>query len=254
MMGSMRRSTRRPSLSGAANATALVVLASLAALSLLLVPAGALRAVPGAEIVDRIAASIDEVAIAESDVRKAMLVSALPRKPGESDTAYRARVLDALVDQRLQYREALRFAPAAPEPAQIDAAMASLRERIRKAGRDPAEEFAAAHMTPEEVRAALERQIVVQNYLAERFRPIAVADEERAREEYDQHYVPERKAAGAAPEPFESVVEEMRRRSQQRVFDEEAAKWMKEIRQKAAVAIYDVTTPPPAGTPVQLGK
>ena len=254
MMSSMRKRAPMLSLSRSAPATALLAGASLAVLAALLAPAGTLCAVPGAEIVDRIAASIDEVAIAESDVRKAMLVSALPRTSGESDAAYRARVLDALIDQRLQYREALRFAPAAPEPAQIDAAMTSLRERIRKAGRDPAEEFAAAHMTPEEVRSALERQIVVQNYLAERFRPIAVADEERAREEYDQHYVPERKAAGAVPEPFESVVEEMRRRSQQRVFDEEAAKWMKEIRQKAAVAIYDVTTPPPAGTPVPLGK
>lgn len=206
-----------------------------------------------AELVDRIAATVDEAAIPESELRKAMAVSAMSRTPAESEVAFRARVLDALIDQKLQYREALRFAPAPLEPSQVEAAMVRLRERIRQSGRDPDREFAAAGMTPEDVRAAIERQLVVQNYLAERFRPIAVADDERARQEYDKVYVPERQAAGAALEPFEKVGEEMRRRVQQRVFDEEAAKWMKEIRQKAAIAVYDPSRPLPAGgTPVPL--
>ncbi len=196
------------------------------------------------QIVDRIAATVDEVAIPESEVRKAMAVSAISPEPGEPEAAFRGRVLDALIDQRLQYREAQRFGPATPEPASIDAAMKSLRARLEAAGRDPATEFAAAGMTVDEVRAALERQIVVQNYLQERFRPIAVADEDRAREEYDKHYVPERNAAGRNAEPFEAVADQMRRQSQQRIYDEEAARWVKEIRQKALVAIF--TTPVPA--------
>ncbi|HEX9147810.1 MAG TPA: hypothetical protein VF958_01490, partial [Thermoanaerobaculia bacterium] len=105
----------------------------------------------------------------------------------------------------------------------------------------------AAHMTPEEVRSALERQIVVQNYLAERFRPIAVADEERAREEYEKFYVPERRAANLAVPPFEAVTDEMRKRAQERAFEEEIGKWRRELRQKARVAIYRIPVPIPTG-------
>lgn len=196
-----------------------------------------------AEVVDRIAATLDDVAIPESDVRKAMAVSAVHPETGEDPAAYRRRVLDALIDQRLQYREALRFGPAVPDAAEVDAALKTLRERLQSEGRDPAAEFAAAGMTPEEVRASLQRQLVVQNYLQERFRPIAIADEARARDEYDTRYAAERRAAGAPVEAFEAVAEEMRRRSQLRVFNEEAEKWMREIRQKARVAIYKIALP-----------
>jgi hypothetical protein len=231
----------RPRFLAAAVATAATVAAALAGF------AGA------RPVVDRIAATIDELAIPESEVRKAMAVSALTPEAGETGAAFRARVIDALIDQKLQYREALRFAPTPPEPAEVDAAMARLKERLRGAGRNPDAEFAAAGMTPDEVRGALERQIVVQNYLADRFRPIAVADEDRAREEYETRYVAERRAAGQPVEPFEKVLEEMRRRVQQRVYDEEVTKWMKEIRQKAAIAVYDPARPVPAGgAPVPL--
>ncbi len=205
------------------------------------------------EIVDRIAATVDDVAIPESAVRRAMVVSALSPEPGESRESFRARVLDALIDQRLQYEEALRFGPSPPDAAEVEAALTRLRERLRSEGKDPAAEFAAAGMTPEEVRASIERQLVVQRYLRERFRPIAFADEERAREEYEKNYVPERRAAGLPMPPFEEVSEEMRQRSQQRVFNEEVAKWMKELREKARVAIYSIPLAVPQGrTPVPL--
>lgn len=217
------------------------------------VRADSLAAEPAAEeVIDRIAASVDEVAISESEVRKAMAVSAISPQTGEAESVFRGRVLDALIDQRLQYREAQRFAPATPEPAAVDAAMKRLRERLQAAGRDPAAEFAAAGMTVDEVRAALERQIVVQNYLQERFRPIAVADEDRAREEYAKRYVPGRRAAGLKVETFEAVADEMRRQSQQRIYDEEAAKWMKEIRQKAQVAIFTTPLPVSDAKPIPL--
>jgi len=191
-----------------------------------------------ADVIDRVAATVDEVAIAESDIRKAIVVGAVRPEAGESAGAFRSRVLDALIDQRLQYREALRFGPPTPEPQDVDAALRRLKDRLRAQGKDPAREFVSAGMTEEEVRSALERQIVVQRYLEERFRPVAVADEDRAREEYEKFYVPERRAAGEVPRPFESVADDMRRNSQQRVYDEEADRWMKEIRQKARISIF----------------
>ena len=201
--------------------------------------------------VDRIAATVNDTAIAESDVRRAMAVSALTREATETPEAFRSRVLDAMIDERLQYEDALRFGPAAPDAADVEAALKKLRERLTKEGRNPDAEFAAAGLTASEVRATVERQLIVERYLQDRFRPIAFADEERAKEEYEKFYVPERKAAGLPVPAFEQVSEEMRTRSSQRVFNEEVEKWIRELREKSRISIYRI--PPHSGrarTPV----
>ena len=208
-------------------------------------------AILSAEIVDRIAATVNDTAIPESEVRKAMLVSALAPEPGESAEAFRTRILDALIDQYLEYQDAARFGPAPPDAAQIADAMKKLMDRLKAEGKDPAAEFAQAGMSDEDVQATLERQLVIQRYLKERFAPVAYADEEQAREEYSQRYVPAQEAAKQPVEPFDKVAEEMRRRASDRAFEEQVARWLKELRQKARIGIYRI--PPPlesAGPPV----
>ena len=216
-----------------------------------------------AEIVDRIAATVNDTAIPESEVRKAMLVSALEPAPGESAEAFRARVLDALIDQQLEYQDASRFGPAPPDAAQIAEAMKKLEDRLKAEGRNPEAEFARAGLTEDDVAASLERQLVIQRYLRERFAPIAYADEEQARAEYASRYVPEQEAGKLPVEPFDNVAEEMRRRASERAFDEQVARWLKELRQKARIGVYRIppllqagrtpvlvsTAPPAARTP-----
>ena len=217
-----------------------------------------------AEIVDRIAATVNDTAIPESEVRHAMVVSALEPRPGEDAEAFRARVLDALIEERLEYEDAVRFGLAAPDAFEIGKAMTSLRDRLKAAGKDPDAEFARAGMTVDEVRASIERQLVIASYVRERFAPIAYADEEQAREEYEKRYVPEQKAAGAAPAPFDQVAGEMRRRFSERAFDEEVARWLKDLRLKARISVFRIpvavpqdrvpvllsTVPTPARTPL----
>jgi hypothetical protein len=209
-------------------------------------------AVPaGAEIVDRIAATVNDTAIPESEVRRAMVVSAMQPEPGESRDAFRGRVIDALIDQHLEYEDAARFGPAAPDAAEVSAALDKLRENLRREGKDPEAEFARAGMTVDDVRSALERQLVVARYLKERFAPLAYADEAQAREEYEKRYVPEQKAAGKAAEPFEAVAEQMRNRYSERAFDEEVSKWLSDLRQRSRISIYRLPVEIPTGrTPV----
>ena len=196
-------------------------------------------ALPAAgEIVDRVAATVNDTAIPESEVREAMLFSALEKQPGEDAEAFRARVLDALIDQHLEYEDAVRFGPAPPDAADINAEFEKLRARLKEEGKDPDAEFAKAGMTADDVRASIERQLIVARYLRERFAPMAFADETQAREEYEKKYVPEQTAAGLPVEPFESVAELMRRRSSERAFDQEVAKWLKDLRQKSRISIY----------------
>jgi len=207
---------------------------------------------PQGAVLDFVAASVNDDAIAESDVRRAMAVSPMRPQAGESPQAYRARILDALIDESLQYEDAVRFGTTPPDAADVDEAMKKLRARLKAEGKDPDAEFAAARMTAEEVRTSVERQLVVQRYLADRIRPMAMA-EDRSKEEYETFYVAERKAANLPVPPFEEVAELMRQRSQQRVFDEEADKWARELRERARIVIYKVPAGPPSGrTPIPI--
>ena len=106
-------------------------------------------------------------------------------------------------------------------------------------------------MTEEEVRASVERQLVVQRYIRERFRPIA--EDESARAEYDEHFLPEQRAEGLPPPPFEQVAAQMRERAQQRAIDEEVDRWIQELREKARITIYPAPAPPVGqGAPVVI--
>src|SRR5262249_2393586 len=155
---------------------------------------------PAEEIVGRIAASVNDIAIPESEVQRAMVVSALLPEKNESSEAFRARVLDALIDQHLQYQDAVRFGPPPPNATELE-------DRLRSEGKDPQAEYAKAGMTPEDVRASIERQLVIQKYLRERFAPMSFATEEQAREEYEKRFVPEMQASGQPVPPFDEVAE-----------------------------------------------
>jgi hypothetical protein len=205
--------------------------ASLLVLALLVSPAGA-------EIVDRIAATVNDTAIPESEVRRAMVLSAMQPEPNETREAFRSRVIDALIDQHLEYEDAVRFGPAAPDASDVTAALDKLRENLRREGKDPDAEFTRAGMTVEDVRSALERQLVIARYLKERFAPLAYADEAQARQEYESRYVPERRASGQPVEPFEAVAEQMRTRYSERALDEEVSKWLGDLRQRSRISIY----------------
>ena len=214
---------------------------------------GLLGVAAAGEVVDRIAATVNDSAIPESELKRAMVVSALEPRPGEDAEAFRGRVLDALIEERLEYDDALRFGLAPPDATEIGKAMTTLRDRIRASGKDPDAEFAAAGMTVDEVRASIERQLVIAAYVRERFAPISYADEDQAREEYEKRYVPEEKAAGRTPAPYEQVAAEMRRRYSERAFDDEVAKWQKDLRQKARISIYRLPVSVPRDrTPVVL--
>lgn len=196
---------------------------------------------------------MNDTAIPESEVRRAILLSPLRPEPGETPEAFRTLIVNALIDQHLQYEDALRFGPAPPDAAEVSAALERLRERLRADGKDPASEFAAAGLTPEQVRASVERQLIVSRYVRERFRPTTFVGEEDARDEYDSRYVPERQAAGGPARPFEQISEEMTARVQRRNFDEEIERWISELRDRARIRIYPSPVPAIApGTPTML--
>ena len=62
-----------------------------------------------ATLQDRVLAVVDEDPILASDVERAIRLGLEQPRPGETDERFRRRVLDALIDQRLQFHEIDRF-------------------------------------------------------------------------------------------------------------------------------------------------
>lgn len=188
----------------------------------------------GGATLDRIVATVDERAITLTELDRAVLTGALAREPGETEDAFRERVLSEMIDEYLRYRDALRFLPVAPDPARLDAAFEALQRRLRQAGKDPEAEFRAAGMSDAEVRASLERQLVVSQYVRDRFAALSFVSPEDLDEEY-RAVADEYRKTGRVPPPREGLEEELRDRVRDRRTAEEIDKWTRELREKARI-------------------
>jgi parvulin-like peptidyl-prolyl isomerase len=204
-------------------------------------------------LLDRIVATVDGRAITLSELDHAMVTGSLERSAGEKDDAYRERVLSEMIDEYLRYRDALRFSPALPDPAEVDAAVATLRDRLRKEGKDPDSEFRAAGLDAAQVRAALERQIVVMRYVRDRFAGLVFVSPEDLDQEYAGVSEEYRKTGRVAP-PRDALDEELRARVRDRRTSEEIDKWTRELREKARITRLAPAPKPAAGTPTVLSK
>jgi hypothetical protein len=191
-----------------------------------------------AVILDRIVATIDDEVITEQELDQAMDVGTMTRRAAESEADFRLRVLNELIDERLRYRDAARFAPDKPDAADVDAAYRSLIERLHKAGRDPQKEFARVGASEDEVKALLERQLIVSRYVRERFFPVTYATTEEVRHYYDGEFSASLKAEGKTVPQFGDVAESLREQLRQKAFDEAVTRWTQDLREKARIVIY----------------
>jgi hypothetical protein len=195
-------------------------------------------AASGPAILDRVAATVDGRAITESEVARTILTAGLSPASEESPSRFRSRVLDEMIDDYLRYRDALRFSPAPPDAATVDAALARLRQRLASERKDPDSEFRHAGMTVAEVRASIEKQLVVSQYVRERFSVLAFVSPEELQKEYEGPFSGKYRAAGRAVPPFAGVQDDLREEIRTTRTAEEVEKWTKDLREKARIAIY----------------
>lgn len=196
-----------------------------------------------AVILDSVAATIDGRAITESEVRRTILTADLRASGGESAMQFRDRVLSAMIDDYLRYRDALRFSPAPLDAAAVDAALGKLRQRLKSEGKDPDAEFRQAGMSIEEVRASIEKQLVVSQYVRERFSAFAFVSAEDLQREYEGPFSEAYRKAGRTVPPFSSAEEDVREELRARRTADEVDKWTKDLREKARITVYGDVPP-----------
>lgn len=180
-----------------------------------------------AEIVDRVAVTVDRIVITESDIVSQLRVAALLN--GEPlDLSPRARRAAArrLVEQALVQREIEITRYPAPAPKDADPVLDEIRKRFGGA-EALAAKLAEYGISEDELRRNLLRQLTVLRFIDYRFRPgIAISDSE-VEQYYRNELVPQYRNSGATePPPLEDVRDRIEEILTERRVDEALDKWL----------------------------
>jgi peptidyl-prolyl cis-trans isomerase SurA len=188
---------------------------------------------------DRVLAVVDEDPVLASDVERVIKLGLEQPQPGETDERFRRRVLDALIDQRLQFHEIDRFNFEQVPVDEIQKKVADLRAHF------PDE--AAFQKALKEVgfdlkglRQLVARQLLVLTYVDERLGARVFVGPDELNRYYREVLTPAMQKQGRQPPPIEDVREDIRETLKQQKMTQEMGKWTQDLRTKADVVIYSL--------------
>lgn len=186
---------------------------------------------------DRIVALIDEVPVFGSDLAVAEALGRVEPESGESREAYRQRLLDQLIDERLRYAAVRRQGYEQLNLLQIEEQIQGLVERFGgRASLDQALEEAG--MDIDILREMVARQLVVWSFVDNRLGARVFVELEEIEEYYDDELTPQLEQVGATVPPLREVREEIRELLYQRKLNEELDRWTADLRFQADISVY----------------
>jgi hypothetical protein len=186
----------------------------------LLTATGAVTA-PAQEIVDRIAARIENDVILLSDIRTLGRYQQFLDGKSETDN----QILDRLIDQWIVRTEAEASRFPHPSDAEIERGV----ERVRKSFTSAAEYEARKKqndLSDAEIRSMVASQLYLSNYLDSRFRPGVQIDPKTIEDFYLKSVVPRAKARGQEPPPLEEARDYIQEALVQRGINDQADQWL----------------------------
>jgi peptidyl-prolyl cis-trans isomerase SurA len=191
----------------------------------------------GDRVVDRVVAVVDEDPILLSNLEEVIGLGLAQRKPDESDEAFRSRVLDGLVDERLRFHEVDRFGFAQVPVNEIEARVAEIRSRYPSD-----EEFAArlrqVGLTDDELRQLVARQLEVLTYVDERLGAKVFVSLDDVRDYYRTTLVPKLKGDKQPVPELDDVREQIRALLKQQRLNDEIDRWTEKLRGDADVQLF----------------
>lgn len=217
------------------------------ALVLLVFGAG-LAAAQESVLVDRIVAVVDEEPIFLSDIQQAIALGQYAPHPGEDSEGLRRRVLDRLIDQRLELHEVERYEEGQVPIEDVERQVAAIRARFED---DHAWQSWLEDLGLDEasVRYLVRRQLRVLAYIEERLGPRVFIDLDDVRAYYGGELKAEMERRGEPLPPIAEVREGIRALLRERRLNEEIRAWVRELRLKADVVDY-LNRPPRELPPV----
>jgi hypothetical protein len=183
-----------------------------------------LSAIAAQQLLDRIVAHVNGVAITLTDVKAAVAL-------GIAD-APEAAAIEQLVDRQLVLGEVARFLPPEPSAAAIAAEAAALTTR---AGDRLPEIVASTGIDEARIREIARENLRIQAYINQRFGVNVQLTEEEVAQYYRIH--PEEFTRGGALMPFTEAEPLARERASAERRAVTVAQWMRDLRARAAISL-----------------
>ncbi|HEY0558370.1 MAG TPA: hypothetical protein VGG20_29230 [Thermoanaerobaculia bacterium] len=201
-------------------------------------PAGA-----KAVLQDRVQAVVDEDPILASDVERAIRLGLVQPNPGEADAQFRRRVLDGLIDQRLQFHEIDRFNFEQAPVDDIQKRVAEIRARFpdeasfQKALKE-------VGLDPKSLRQLVARQLLVLTYVDERLGSRVFVGPDDINRYYRDVLTPEMQKHGQPVPQLVDVREDIREVLKQQKMTQEMTTWTRDLRERVDVVVYPAGNQP----------
>jgi len=186
----------------------------------------------GAQVIDGVAARIEDDVITESEVRELSAFQELV----DGHPKPRAEVIKELADQWIVRGEANAAKYPRPSKEEVDSAYSQF------IGQFPStQEFTAkcarAGISEAGLRRLIEEQLYLSRFLDYRFRSAAQVDEQQIESYYHDEFTPPLKSRGETVPPLDKVEDTIREVLIQRAINERAAKWLDETRERLELDI-----------------
>jgi hypothetical protein len=191
-----------------------------------------------AEIVDHVAAAVDDEVITVSDLDWLVRYRNLevPTDPQQRRSFYMT-LLDQVIDQKLIAHEAEQTPIIQVTSEKIDAQIAAYRSRF------PSEEAYQQKLSDMEIstgefRELIRRQLAVNEFIEARFKPFVIVLPTEIEQYYEAEFVPELKRAGQPIPALEVVEESIRQILTEQKTNQELDRWLRSARRRARIAIH----------------
>lgn len=189
------------------------------------------------ELKDRVMAVVDEDPILASEIDRAIVLGLMRPRDGEGDTAFRRRILNDLVEQRLRFHEIDRFGFEQVAVDQIEKHVAEVRARFpnEEAYRKALRDLGISHQA---LRQLVARQLMVLTHVDEQLGPRVFVSLDDITRYYQNVFTPAMQKSGQAVPPLEDVREQIRTVLKEERLNQELDKWTDELRRKADIHVY----------------
>lgn len=190
-----------------------------------------------AVVIDRIAAVVEQDVITLSEIDQLVKLRFFERNTGESEDAYRRRVLETMIAQALRFKDVQRFGGVEVSKDAVEARLLEIQRRFPS----PAafeEALRQTELTLDEARALITRQLQLEEYIEERISPLIFVPLEQIEAYYRDTWAPQRTARGLELQPLSAVREEIRSLLKAERLNEEIRKWTEQLRSRVNVDIY----------------
>jgi hypothetical protein len=182
------------------------------------------------EVIDRIAARIENDIILLSDVRQLGRYQMLADGKSESES----QLLDRLIDQWVVQSEADASRFPHPTDAEIEQGLTALKKSFASP-QEYEERKKQSGLSDVQVRDKIATQLYLTNYLDSRFRPAVQVDAKAIEDFYNTAVLPRAKARGQEPPSLEASRDTIQEALVEESINSQADRWLKESRSRIHV-------------------